>query len=198
MSDLATVVGTDNHPATTVPDVPSTAQTPVPPAANFGTVLPQGVHPHDASVPLTPGVPIDSNALPGEGHLGPQGERRRPPWDVENEEALAVYQRSAHDWSARQFTVNSTSGPIQIAGRLRGCLSTVIWVPTSAAHGCVIDPTEGAIQAGAGVTLSPGDSIELPTEGAVWAGVIVGQTSGTVYVVRFFNPPGGGLGLSSG
>jgi hypothetical protein len=198
MTDLSTPIGSDPQPPTTEPMPPEPAPAPVPPANDFDTVIPQGVHPRDASVPVIPGMPMQGpDKVAGEGNLANQGQRTRAPWSTENEQAFPVYQRASHDWSANQYILASSSGPIQIAGRLRGVASTVIWVPTAASEGVVISPTEGDIQQGAGVTLSPGDSIELPTEAAVWAGVIVGQTTGTVYVARFYNPPGGGLGLSS-
>lgn len=194
MTDMATQLGQDPEPPTTEP--PDTHNQAA--VASPGPLLPQGIHPRDNSVPITPGHPLESNdPTHGMDQLGPQGQRRRPPWSTENENALPVYQRAAHDWTANQYTLSSTIGPIQIAGRQRGVFSTVVWVPTSAAEGVLISPAEGDVTQGAGVTLSPGDSIELPTEAAVWAGVIVGQSSGTVYVVRFYNPPGGGLGLSS-
>lgn len=187
-TEFATALGTDPNPPTTEPIAN------VPPPAGSG--LPPGVHPGDRSVALVPGQPVESNAPVGGDDLGRQGQRTRPPWHTENEEALPVYQRAAHDWSANQFIVGS-GNPIQIAGRLRGCVSTMVWVPTSASHGVIISPVEGDITQGAGVELDPGDSIEIASEAAVWAGVIVGQTSGTVNVVRLYNPPGGGLGLSS-
>lgn len=195
MTDLMSTLGTDPEPPTTeqVQTEPHSGSLPAPGQSQ----LPQGVHPGDRSAPIrTDGRPQESNSpVGGDDRLGAQGQRTVPPWNTDNEEALPVYQRSAHDWSANEYTLGTT--PIQIAGRLRGAQSTIIWVPTAAAHGCVISPSEGDITQGAGITLSPGDSIELATEAAVWAGVIVGQTTGTVYVVRLFNPPGGGLGLSA-
>jgi hypothetical protein len=191
MSDMSTIISGDPDPPTTVPIAPT-----VPHPAPANRSLPQGAHPLDKSVPTVPGQMVDTDKVAAEGDLGAQGQRRKPPWDTENEQAVPVYQRAAHDWSANQYTL-SAKNIIQIAGRLRGCLTTVVWVPTAAASGCVISPDEGDITQGAGVTLSPGDSIELPTEGPVWAGVIDGNANGTVYVARFFNPPGGGLGLSS-
>jgi hypothetical protein len=118
------------------------------------------------------------------------------PWSTDNEQAIPVNQRAGSEWSANEYTLGIT--PIQLAGKLKGCVSTKIWVPSTASHGCVISPSEGDITQGAGITLSPGDSIELFTEAGVWGGVIVGQTTGTAYVVRIYNPPGGGLGLSAG
>jgi hypothetical protein len=193
MTDASTTLTTDPQARTTeaAPGVP----TPAAPPLDFTTELPQGVHPRDSSVPIVPGQPLDADSIAAEGNLGPQGHRTSAPWGTSNEEAFPVNQRAASQWSANQYTLGAT--PIQLAGKLRGRTSVIIWVPASASHGCVVAPEEGDITQGAGITLSPGDSIELPTEGAVWAGVIVGQTTGTVYVVQLFNPPGGGLGLSA-
>lgn len=163
------------------------------------TQLPQGVHPRDNSVPVVPGSPLDADTpISLDAPLEAQGTPGTPPWSTANEEAFPVNQRSAHEWSANSYTLSSTVGPIQLAGRRKGQVSVTVWVPASAAHGIVISPLEGDIQQGAGVELDPGDSITLETEAAVWGGVIVGQTSGTANVVVLYNPPGGGLGLSAG
>lgn len=191
MSDLSTMMGTDPHPDTLQPVGPA-VQHPTP-----GQDLPIGVHPGDNSVPLVPGQPLEHNQPVSPVEPGAQGERRRPPWDTDNEEALPVFMRAAHDWSIRTFTLNSTTGPIVVASRLKGCQSTILWVPATAALGCVIAPTQGELNNGAGGTLNPGDSIELATEGPVYGGVIGANATGTLYVVRTFNPPGGGLGLSA-
>lgn len=159
--------------------------------------LPPGTHPRDASVPLVPGQAIDSDNAGIDGNaLAEQGTRRSKPWGTDNESAFPVNQRSSSQWSANAYTLSGN--PIQLAGKLKGCVSTTIWVPATASHGIVIAPEEGDITQGAGVELDPGDSITLDTEAAVWGGVIVGQTTGTCQVVRLFNPPGGGLGLSAG
>jgi hypothetical protein len=192
MTDLATTLGGNPQPDTLErPDEANAAVVQTP-----GPGLPQGVHPRDNSAPYVPGPGIDSNAPTHKDNLGPQGQRRKPPWNTDNEEAFPVYQRAAHDWSANQYTVHSNN-PIAVAGRKKGRTSVVVWVPTTAAEGVLISPDEGDLTQGAGVVLSPGDSIELPTEAPVWAGVIIGQSTGTVYVVEYYNPPGGGLGLSS-
>lgn len=197
MTDLSTTLGTDPEPPTTesIPDQP--AQPPVAPALDFSTGLPQGVHPRDSTVPVVPGMPLDQDTPIEQDGPGPQGQRTAPPWSTENEEAVPVYQRAAHDWSANQYTLSQSRGPIQLAGRRRGRSTVVVWVPTAASLGIVISPDEGDIEQGAGITLSPGDSIELPTEASVYGGVIVGNTTGIAYVVELYNPPGGGLGLSS-
>lgn len=197
MTDLMTTLSTDPEPPTTEPIAAQPAPPPVAPAHDFGTSLPQGVHPRDSTAPVVPGMPLDQDTPIEQDGPGPQGQRTTPPWSVENEEAFAVNQRAAHDWSANTYTLSATRGPIQLAGRKRGRVTVIVWVPTSASLGIVVSPDEGDIEQGVGITLSPGDSIELPTEASVYGGVIVGNTTGTAYVVELYNPPGGGLGLSS-
>lgn len=195
--DLTALVQGDTHPATTEPmsNVPAT-QTP-------GSEIPIGVHPYDARSPLAANGQLPSEA-PGEGDLypGAQGDPGRRPWSTANVEAFPVFQRSASDWSANTFTLGpaATQEPIQLAGRRRGRVSVIIWVPTAATFGVVIAPTQGEVQSGgsAGVTLSPGDSIELPTEAAIWGASIGTNASGSANVVELVNPPGGGLGLAAG
>jgi hypothetical protein len=180
------------------PTPPTTEPVPQTAVVTPGPTLPIGIHPRDNTVPTTPGTPRlppagDSNTVDGRP-LPAQGLRRLPPWNTDNEDAFAVNQRSASSWSAQRYTLNMST---QIAGRLKGNVSTKIWVPSGAASGVVIAPEQGDVDVGAGVTLNVGDSIELATEATVWAGPIPGQTTGTAYVVRLFNPPGGGLGLSA-
>ncbi len=159
--------------------------------------LAPGVHPRDPSVPIVPGQVLAEPNPTDQADLIEQGQRRSAPWSIDNEEALAVNQRSSSQWSANAYTLSS-GNIIQLAGKLKGCVSTTIWVPASASHGVVIAPEEGDITQGAGVELDPGDSITLETEAAIWGGVIVGQSTGSCQVVRLYNPPGGGLGLSAG
>lgn len=197
MSEMAAALPTDPAAPTTESQPAHPGPPPNAPADDFSTALPVGVHPRDSAVTVVPGQNLDSDTPVNQDGPGPQGFRTQPPWSTENEQAVPVYQRAAHDWSANQYTLSSTRGPIQLAGRRRGRQSVIVWVPTSASLGVVVSPDEGDIEQGAGVTLSPGDSIELPTEATVYGGVIVGNSSGTAYVVELYNPPGGGLGLSS-
>jgi hypothetical protein len=191
-----------NHPSIDL--APLSAPTIMAPGGIPGGTLPQGVHPLDQSVPAVPGGALLEHDQPPSavGPLGPQSARRQKPWATVNEDALPVNQRSAHDWTANAYTLNATAGeafsPIQLGGRLRGCVSTVVWVPTTSTNGVIISPDQGDIQLGAGITLNPGDSIEIVSEAPVWGGVIPGNAKGgPVQVVRTYNPPGGGLGLSS-
>jgi hypothetical protein len=155
--------------------------------------LPAGVHPHDARG----GAPGGREGLGGEGPT-PQGKSLHKPWDVDNEEAFSVYQRASHDWSAQQYNLTTGNTPFQLAGRQKGRESVTIWVPSTASFGCIIAPSEGDVQQGTGIVLNVGDSITLRTEGPVYTSVISPNATGTVYIVQFFNPPGGGLGLSAG
>ena len=166
-------------------------------ALDFTADLPSGVHPRDNTVPIIPGqVLAEPNPL-DQADLEAQGQRRNAPWSIDNEEAFPVNQRSASEWSGNSYTLSSNN-PIQLSGKRKGQVSVTVWVPSSACHGVVISPNEGDITQGAGIELDPGDSITLETEAAVWGGVIVGQTTGSVSVVVLYNPPGGGLGLSAG
>lgn len=171
-----------------------------PPAVDSGTV--PGVHPWDQSVPIDPGTGqlVEPDRPPGTGpdQLESQGFTTRKPWATENEDAIPTNQRSAHNWEARVYTVNVNNSPIQAAGRLRGCVATVIWIPSTSPFGVMVSPDEGDIQQGAGLILNPGDSFQIESEGAVWLGIIPGNNSGgPAQIARFINPPGGGLGLSS-
>lgn len=189
MTDLSTTLSSEE-----------TTTEPVPPVAVSvpGMELPAGVHPGDQSVPVEGGQLVEPDKPPM-GDPGPQGRTRAAPWSQTNEEALPVNQRSAHDWTAESYTVNNVTGPITISGRKKGQKSVLVWVPTGSAHGVTISPNEGDIQQGAGIVLSPGDPlVKLDTEGPVWCGVISGQAAGgPVNVVTLYDPPGGGLGLSS-
>lgn len=195
--DLTALVAGDQHPATTEPMAPVPA-TQGPPGGD----LPVGVHPYDARSPVAAGGQLPSEA-PGEGdvYAGRQGEPGRRAFSTANTDAFPVFQRAASDWTSNRFTLGpaATQEPVQLAGRRRGRVSVLIWVPSSASFGVVIGPTQGEVQAGgsAGVLLVPGDSIELPTEGAIYAAADGTNASGTAYVVELFNPAGGGLGLAA-
>ena len=111
------------------------------------TFLPVGVHPGDASTAGegVPGAPHDQ---------GTQWQHGREPWGIDNEEALPVYQRSAHDWQPGQVFVSSaTYDSMQaiIVGRQKGRLALTIWVPLlapdgSTPKGVLIAPSVSALQ----------------------------------------------------
>ena len=150
------------------------------------TTLPPGTHPQDPSVlagrvdfAAGPPVPLDTAQ-------GPPATGRRP-WAVDNPEALGVFMRAAATWSANTITLSRT---LQIIGRQRGRTHVSLWVPSSAAAGVIVAPTEGEVDSGDGVTLYPGDSLAIYSEAPIYGGVIIGQASGTVAVVAYLNPAG--------
>jgi hypothetical protein len=172
------------HAPSGVPVAPGAPQPAAPPSN-----VPAGVHPYDPSGPA-------ESPIPGE-RATPEHPRGNPPFHVENGAAFPVNQRAASNWAANTFNVNSGQSPLMVA-RLRGCVSTKIWVPTGATAGVQISPNAGDISQGAGVVLNPGDSIELFTEDGIWLGVIPGQANGTCNVVRVYNKVAGRLGLTAG
>ena len=90
-------------------DVPLQGAPAAPPDENTSTGmdpgLPQGVHPLDRSVPHTPGTNPDHDTPISLTEPGPQGITRPAPWSTDNETALPVYQRSAHDWNVKVLSV---------------------------------------------------------------------------------------------
>lgn len=154
--------------------------------------LPPGVHPRDPSAATAADPLAAPYDLPGERAV----ERGRPPFPTENDAALPIFQRADHDWTGNRYQVDTNNaGTVQLCGRQKGRSSVTLVVPSAAAQGVVIGPTEDeVINNLSSPQLVPGQSLTLPTEAPVWAGVIPGQTSGTVDVYITFNPPGGALG----
>lgn len=157
--------------------------------------LPPGVHPMDPSVSWNGGNLPDATAAPADVVTRP-GPTGRPPFDTANTGALAVYQRGDAEWTANRIVVDlNNSGTVQLIGRQNGRAGVTLSVPSSATFGVVFAPTEGEVLNSASCPiLLPGDSITIPTEASVWAGVIPGNATGTVDVIATFNPAGGGLG----
>jgi hypothetical protein len=159
------------------------------------TQLPPGVHPRDPSGAdwKPPTSEKETSWTPG-----------RKAWDTENDEALGVYQRAAHDWDAQLWVLTQTE---QIAGRLKGRVALVLAVPTtlpdgSAPNGVIIGssggPVDQAFSSGVGdvYVLNAGDSLTLRTEASVYASPIKGNSTGAVQTINLYNPPGGGLGAT--
>jgi hypothetical protein len=154
--------------------------------------LPPGVHPND---PAQDGGLADGNQPVDPDTGGPRFATKPAPWRTENEDALPVYQRAAHDWTSNTFLISKNNGgTIQVIGRQKGRIGVQLWVPSTATNGVRIAPTEGEVQANSGAILNVGDSAFLPTEGPVWVGLLPTKTTGTVYVTVFYNPAGGSLG----
>jgi hypothetical protein len=157
-----------------------------------------GQHPEDPTAPSQfPGdspTPLDTAELVP----APKGHKQ---FDTENGDAIAVYQRAAHDWDSGAITLGSgTAGPVMVVGRQRGRLATTLWVPAKDANGnvpngVIIASTQGEIQgAGYPIVLNVGDSLTINSEGAVFASVIAGNTTGLVFFKTEYNPAGGELG----
>ena len=159
--------------------------------------LPPGVHPMDPSMVWPGGNLPDATAAPDDIATRP-GPTGRPPFDTKNTKALAVYQRGDSDWTANRIVVDlNNAGTVQLIGRQNGRAGVTLSVPSSATFGVVFAPTEGEVLNSASCPiLLPGDSITIPTEASVWAGVIPGNATGTVDVIATFNPAGGGLGTT--
>ncbi len=165
--------------------------------------LPPGVHPMD---PSTPGAGDAVAARPDTfGNRAPATGRQ--PWSTDNSQAVPVYQRGDHDWSANQIVCNagSDSGSVKAVGRVAGRRNVKLWVPakvwiagalTTTPAGVCIGPSEAEVlNEISSVTLNPGDPLlVIDTEASIWVGLLPGQTVGYVYVVSTFNPPGGGIG----
>lgn len=157
--------------------------------------LPPGVHPQDPSVPYRIGQRLDENAPVAPDGVGNRYKRGTQAWDFDNSDATPVFQRLSDSWTANTIVLSTgNNATAQVVGRQEGRESLTLWVPSTATAGVVIAPTEGEVQNGAGITLSPGDSIDIPTEAPVYAGLISGQLTGTINVVSTINPAGGALG----
>lgn len=154
-------------------------------------------------------VPLDQfdhdRAVPADGSRG-EAVRGSKYFGTSNSEAVPVFERASHDFTAGQITVGSYNGGTSvIVGRQAGRKNVTIWVPTSYINaagttitnpvGVVIGQTEGEIQSpGNGVQLNAGDSITLSTEAPIWAGLLYGQTQGFCQYLVEYNPSGGELG----
>jgi hypothetical protein len=163
------------------------------------TFLPIGVHPGDASTAGegVPGAPHDQ---------GTQWQHGREPWGIDNEEALPVYQRAAHDWQPGQVFVSSaTYDSMQaiIVGRQVGRARLTIWVPLLmpngvAPLGVLVATNVAALQQGGNdcVVLNPGDSMTIDAEGPAYAGCIGTNATGFCQFLSLTNPLGRGRDLS--
>jgi hypothetical protein len=158
--------------------------------------LPPGVHPFD---PSTDGG--DALAAKPDTYGSKVPSTGKPPYDTENYEAVPVFTRPSHDWTARTVIINATTGATQLVGRQKGKGHMVISVPAvasvAAALPVVIGPDEGDVMTGlSGWIIYPGESFTIDTEGAIWAGALGNNaTAGPVRVAATMNPPGGGLGV---
>ena len=151
--------------------------------------LPPGVHPHDSSQPWdqhhNAPVPPDAARLPA--------NRGRKAWATANAQALPVFQRLGRNWATGVYVVTSSSfgsGVIRVAQRRPGRTRLTLWVPssyfpsggalTTTPAGVIIAEDEGMVQQNEGAPLFVGDSVDISTEGGVYAGYQPGQTTGVV------------------
>jgi len=175
----------------------------LPPRPDEGTAqrLPAGAHPGDASTAGegTPGIPRDEEK-------DQQHRPGREPWGTDNEEALPVYNRAAHDWTPGQVFCNTGTGNTGVSiivGRQAGRARLTIWVPLfmpsgAAPLGVLVAPTREALFQGGldCVVLNPGDSMTIDSEGPAYAGVIAGNATGFCQFLSLTNPLARGRELS--
>lgn len=203
MTDLSTMMGTDPAPDTTEPAGVPGVPPPGVPGSDPGVTA--GVHPLDQSVPVQDGRLVEPDRPPSTGpdQLGPQGVRTKAPWSTSNEDAIPINQRAPHDWFGSTYTPNATGNNVTRISRLKGCKKTVLSIPAVAnvatALPVIIAQDEGDVNQGAGVELYPGEApLIIESEGPIFIGVVgANATGGPVRVIRFIDPPGGGLGLSA-
>ena len=144
-----------------------------------------GVHPYDPSVPMN--QPYNNEAPVSETPVMTT-QHAKAAYSTRNPDALPVFERASEKWSANTLTLNNTE-PLQIAGKQKGRKELILFVPNSATAGVIIGPDPGTVSMGQGVELDPGATLTLKTEAAVYAGLISGQTSGTICIVATSNPP---------
>jgi hypothetical protein len=171
-------------------------------------VLPHGVHPLDNSVIVRPGDLPDANDLGMADEVGERFDRGRAPFRVAQENALAVFQRIANDWTTGLVVATAANGPVKVVGRQVGRTQVSLWVPTSVigpadtviptTAGVLVAPNETEVQnTFAATLLMPGDSLPLFTEAPIWVAVQPGQAIGYVQFVNFYTAPGNPI-VSSG
>ena len=144
---------------------------------SFEAQLGVGLHPMDRRGNEPTVVPTDTAS-------GPHQESRAA-FAVKNRSAVAVFERAAADWTGQTFVV---SAPLQIAPRQKGRKICTLFVPSNAAFGVQLAPKREFIDAGVGVPLVVGASVDIPSEAPIWVGPLVGETTGEVSLLTFFNP----------
>ena len=137
--------------------------------------LPPGVHPYDQTGPEFSPAPAP------QGQTFTTGTKA---FSVPHAEAIPVWERATTNFATKNLTLGATT---QVAGRLPGRKSVTLWVPGTAAQGVQFSNNRGDVDSGNGTPLSPGDSVTIGSEAAVWAGPLSGQTSGTVYTLDLYN-----------
>ena len=156
----------------------------------------------------TPGVNLDTFQMDSAAPQDEAGDdfSQTPQFAVDNPDAFAVFERSAHDWQPNYKALTSTQASILLSGRVVGRKAITISVPTTftpttppftgvTPAGCIVGTSQGQVDAYNGFQLNSGDSITIATEGPVYVGPLPGASS-TSYVqyIEEVNPPGGNLG----
>jgi hypothetical protein len=155
--------------------------------------LPPGMHPLDQT------VGGDSLATPPDTP-GDRYDTSRGPWSTENQSAVPVFQRLAHDWVGGYLKVSSNQNPQTVVGRQPGRGPVTIWVPnqlpdgTVPSFGVTIGSDQADIYNNGGIALGVGDSITIPSEASVYAVVTGSNATGACQWFATLNPAGGGLG----
>jgi hypothetical protein len=159
--------------------------------------LPAGAHPGDKSSPVD-GPQWGHSSLPQDTPGSKAPRAGRAPYQVENPEALPVYERGSTDWAVNLIYITATNGGTAIAANdQKGRKSVTLSIPTAlpggqTAVGVLFGPTEDSVQTifSAGV-LNVGDSVTLGTEAKVYVGLLPGQVFGSVQVIVESNPSQG-------
>jgi hypothetical protein len=165
--------------------------------------LPPGVHPLDPSITVPPdyiGGPLEEPGQVPHDTAGNRYETGRKPFSTENDDALAVWERASHDWTGDTVIIGMPNPTVQLIGRQTGRKCITLWCPSTGTAVCIA-PTQGVCDQQftsgvGGLILNPGDSVTINTEAQVWAGILNGNTTGTVAFLAEYNPPGGGLGTT--
>ena len=161
--------------------------------------LPPGVHPLDPSVPYSGGELHEPGPVPAD-QAAYRYSNRPEPFGTSNDDALAIWERASHDWTGDTVTIGMPSPTVQLIGRQKGRKCITLWCPSTGTAVCIA-PVQGIcdqqFQSGiGGLILNPGDSVTINTEAQVWAGILNGNTTGTVAYLAEYNPPGGALGTT--
>lgn len=166
--------------------------------------LPPGVHPDDQAEIVSSDFGTNSPVPPDRSRPA-QPLTGRPPYSVENFQAIPVYQRASDDGDVRIVQVNANNGGTAIAcnrqrGRQRVTLSVPsllpdgVTVPNGVIWGFQEGDVQGAGNGSCGI-LNPGDSVTIATEAPIYLGLIANKASGAAQVLTETNIAGGGLDL---
>ena len=127
-----------------------------------------------------------------------------PNFDVNNAEALGVFERSAQDFNAGALVLDTGTSSALLTGRAKGRKNITLSIPTTFtnANGVVITPAgviigsdRGSVDAYQGFQLNPGDSVTISTEAPLYVGLIRnGVAAAVVQFIEEVNAVGGNIG----